>query len=34
MKDRKQQTEEFAIKGLAILVSALIVLGVIMSMLR
>ena len=34
MKDRKQQTEEFAIKGLAILVSVLIVLGVLISMMR
>lgn len=34
MKNRKQQTEEFAIKGLAILVSTLIVLGVLISTMR
>ena len=33
-RPRKQQTEEFAIKGLAILVSVLIVLGVLISMMR
>lgn len=34
MKNRKQQTEEFAIKGLAILLSALVVLGVLISTIR